>query len=391
MTGSAGNPYVATPVSLNALGNHRLETGDIVPPNPVLKDGHNWAAGMADYYKYCVTPPPPVDEEPPVKKNPRAKKNPRVRSSRRWRNRPVRNSRPPVDEEQPPVEEEQPPAVVETPVSSRRHARRPGRRPSGCSCPGAGSSRQPWHQPGLQRANGRRRNRGQHHLAGRTGRPAGCGRRGCGPAQVPYGIADGGLTPARASADSTEGVPPEPGGTPSALSQSSAPDHLTTGTRGHHGKAVRQAWRPRSPPATARMEPGPGMEPGRPRHPRLRRPGLPLAHLWRPAAPRFGHRQPRDCQRRGGERPALSVGPPSSIPWPLSRTGQAAAAAPRRPHAATATLPPPPDRPCPTRPRRCASSTRRRRSTPRSTRSNRTPPRRPAAPWCRRPPWTGTG
>lgn len=115
MTGSAGNPYVATPVSLNALGNHRLETGDIVPPNPVLKDGHNWAAGMADYYKYCVTPPPPVDEEPgeeepPGEGEPPGEEQPPVEEP------PGEEQPPPVEEEQPPVEEEQPPAVVETPA-----------------------------------------------------------------------------------------------------------------------------------------------------------------------------------------------------------------------------------------------------------------------------------
>ena len=108
-TSSAANPYVATFISVNALGSHRLETADIVPPNSVLKWGQNWTvAGQADYAKYCPTTPPaeeqpPVDEEPPGEEQPPVDEQPPVKEE------------PPV-KEQPPAEQ-QPAVVPETPVT----------------------------------------------------------------------------------------------------------------------------------------------------------------------------------------------------------------------------------------------------------------------------------
>jgi outer membrane biosynthesis protein TonB len=113
-TSSATNPYVATFISINALSSHRLETADIVAPNSVLTDGHNWTtAGMANFAKYC-TATAPVEEKPPAEEQPPAEQ-------------PPTEEEPPA--EQPPTEEQPPaekPAVVtETPVTPAPAAEKP--------------------------------------------------------------------------------------------------------------------------------------------------------------------------------------------------------------------------------------------------------------------------
>jgi outer membrane biosynthesis protein TonB len=135
-TSSATNPYVATFISINALSSHRLETADIVAPNSVLTDGHNWTtAGMANFAKYC-TATAPVEEKPPTEEEPPAEQPPTEEEPPA--EQPPTEEQPPAEqpttEEQPtaeqPTTEEQPtvekPAVLtETPVTPAPAAEKP--------------------------------------------------------------------------------------------------------------------------------------------------------------------------------------------------------------------------------------------------------------------------
>ena len=110
-TGSETNPYVATPVNLNSLSEHRLESADIVPPNSVLAYGYNWdTAGMANYAKYCTAVP--NEEEPPVYEEPTEEEPPVYEE-------PAEEEPPVYDEptEEEPAAEEEPTVVVKTPVT----------------------------------------------------------------------------------------------------------------------------------------------------------------------------------------------------------------------------------------------------------------------------------
>ncbi|MDE8667846.1 hypothetical protein PY310_04530 [Pseudarthrobacter sp. H3Y2-7] len=152
-TSSATNPYVATFISINALSSHRLETADIVAPNSVLTDGHNWTtAGMANFAKYCTAtapveekppaeeqPPaeqPPTEEEPPAEQPPTEEHPPADQPPTEEHppaDQPPTEEHPPADqpptEEQPPADqpptEEQPPVVPETPVTPAPAAEKP--------------------------------------------------------------------------------------------------------------------------------------------------------------------------------------------------------------------------------------------------------------------------
>lgn len=94
----------------NGLAGHTRHDDDIIPPNELLRSGHNWdAQGMADYANACapvtLTPvaDPPLVVDPPVVSDPVIADPPPVVD-------------PPITVDQP-AQVEQPAAVTETPLA----------------------------------------------------------------------------------------------------------------------------------------------------------------------------------------------------------------------------------------------------------------------------------